>query len=541
MDNKRRQVYNNTGIMIPTYMGEVVSLKRLTTVLTTVTLVTALAAALLSATIQSAPQVRMTVAQALIVLSMAGLVLLAAFGRRHRRPETVGEVRTPSAEQGHHPCTFSDVAANEQALESLAELRDYLKRPEKYVRYGARMPRGVLLYGPPGTGKTLLARALAGEAGVPFFALSGSDFVEKYVGVGASRVRALFKKARKAGRCVIFIDEIDAMGKRRDDNVSDERDQTLNALLSEMSGFYTGDGVIVMAATNRIEALDPALLRPGRFDRQIEVGLPGKSQRLSILKLHSRGKPLDADVSLEELAAQTVSFSGASLENLLNEAALAAAGRDEGVIDRRDLQQAFYRTVAGADREMIASPRERRIIAVHESGHAVASRLLSPENRLTRVSILPAGHGAAGYNLCVPEERVMMEKRHLENQIQVLLAGRAAEQLVFGDDALTAGASSDLARATELAATMVMELGMRDDPSVSLKALSRFCGTGAGAAEDCRALLRELYARVKALLASQIGAVAALADALLAEESLAGDRAAAIIDARLSIERPESA
>ena len=522
-------------------MGEVVSLKRLNTVLMTITLATALAAGVLSLTIRSAPQARTTLVEAMIVLSMAGLVLLAAFNRRTSGPETVGGGRMPAPQREKAPCTFSDVAANEQALESLAELRDYLKHPEKYVRYGARMPRGVLLYGPPGTGKTLLARALAGEAGVPFFALSGSDFVEKYVGVGASRVRALFKKARKAGRCVIFIDEIDAMGKRRDDSTSDERDQTLNALLSEMSGFYTGDGVIVMAATNRIEALDPALLRPGRFDRQIEVGLPGRAQRLSILKLHSRGKPLAGDVSLEELAAQTVSFSGASLENLLNEAALAAAGRDDGVIGRRDLQQAFYRTVAGADRDMIASGRERRIIAVHESGHALASRLLAPENHLARVSILPAGHGAAGYNLCVPEERVMVEKRHLENQIQVLLAGRAAEQLVFGEDALTAGASSDLARATELAATMVMELGMRGEPSVSLKALGRLCGTGAGAAEECKGLLRELYARVKALLASRIGAVTALADALLSEESLEGDRAAAIIEAQLSIERPESA
>ena len=517
-------------------------MKRMTTVLTALTLVMALAAAMLSLTMQSDPQQRALLCQILIALSMAALVLLASFGYRRRRPVTVmGEDWKASGKASARPCTFSDVAANEQALQSLAELRDYLKNPDKYVRYGARMPRGVMLYGPPGTGKTLLARALAGEAGVPFLALSGSDFVEKYVGVGASRVRALFKKARKAGRCVIFIDEIDAMGKRRDDTASDERDQTLNALLSEMSGFYTGDGVIVIAATNRIEALDPALLRPGRFDRQIEVGLPDRAQRLSILKLHSRGKPLDGDVSLEELAAQTVSFSGASLENLLNEAALLAAGRDDGRIGRHDLQQAFYRTVAGADREMLASERERRIIAVHESGHAVASRLLAPQNRLARVSILPAGHGAAGYNLCVPEERVMVEKRHLESQIQVLLAGRAAEQLVFGEDALTAGASSDLARATELAATMVMELGMRGEPSVSLKALGRFCGTGTGAAEDCRAVLRELYERVKGLLTAQLGAVDALATALLESESLEGGAAGQIIDAHLSIERPESA
>ena len=517
-------------------------MKRMTTILMTSTLVTSLTAVLLSLTMYSRPQQRTLLLQILIVLSMAGLVLFASFGYRHGRVVMVmGEGWHAPEKAKQKPCTFSDVAANEQALHSLAELRDYLKCPDKYVRYGARIPRGVLLYGPPGTGKTLLARALAGEAGVPFFALSGSDFVEKYVGVGASRVRALFRKARKAGRCVIFIDEIDAMGKRRDDSASDERDQTLNALLSEMSGFYTGDGVIVIAATNRIETLDPALLRPGRFDRQIEVGLPGKAQRLSILKLHSQGKPLNTDVSLEELAAQTVSFSGASLENLLNEAALAAAERDDGVIDRRDLQMAFYRAVAGADREIIASERERNIIAVHESGHAIASRLLAPQNKLARISILPAGHGAAGYNLCVPAERIMVEKRHMENQIQVLLAGRAAEQLVFGDDALTAGASSDLARATELAATMVMELGMYDDPAISLKVLGHFCGTGTGGAEACRALLREMYTHVSELLASQIGAVDALASALLQAESLEGDIAGRIIDTHLSIERPESA
>jgi cell division protease FtsH len=308
-----------------------------------------------------------------------------------------------------------------------------------------------------------------------------------------------------------------------------------------MSGFYTGDGVIVMAATNRLEALDPALLRPGRFDRQIEVGLPGKEQRLKILKLHSRGKPLSDDVSLEELAAQTVSFSGASLENLLNEAALTAAEKDEGSIGWKDLQQAFYRSIAGADHEMLASPREKRIIAVHESGHALASRLLSPENRLTRVSILPAGHGAAGYNLCIPQERVMVERRHLENQIQVLLAGRAAEQLLFGDDALTAGASSDLARAAELAGAMVTELGMWDEPAVSLKALNRACGACTGAAEACKALLRTQYACVKGLLASQMDALNALSEALLEAESLDGHVAAGIIDAHLSSERPKSA
>ena len=279
-------------------------MKRWHVALTALTLATALCGALLSMTVDSTASLRAMLAQTFIFASMAGFIAAVAIrpaGDRATALAARGEaVRAPGK-----TCDFSKVAANEQALRSLRELRDYLMDPEKYARYGARMPKGVLLYGPPGTGKTLLARALAGEAGVPFFALSGSDFVEKYVGVGAGRVRELFRKARKAGKCVIFIDEIDALGKRRDEAASDERDQTLNALLSEMSGFYSGEGIIVVAATNRAETLDPALLRPGRFDRQIEVGLPGRAERLSILKLHSAGKPLDESVCLEALAART--------------------------------------------------------------------------------------------------------------------------------------------------------------------------------------------------------------------------------------------
>ena len=498
-------------------------------------------ALLLYFTINAGASGRVLALRGALTVALACVIVYVALRARSASAVTVGAVSAGVSEANRKRCTFENVAANEQALESLKELRDYLKDPGKYVRYGARMPKGVLLYGPPGTGKTLLARALAGEANVPFFALAGSDFVEKYVGVGASRVRELFRKARKAGKCVIFIDEIDAIGKRRNDSASDERDQTLNALLSEMSGFFTGDGVVVIAATNRLDALDPALLRPGRFDRQIEVDLPGKAQRLSILKLHSAGKPLDADVNLEELAAQTVSFSGASLENLLNEAALAAAARNAERIERSDLKAAYYRTVAGADRPMAASERERRIIAVHEAGHALVSRLLMPENRLSRVSILPAGHGAAGYNLCVPAERVMVEKKHLESRICVLLAGRAAEQLVFGDDALTAGASSDIAQATELAAAMVNELGMAGNPAVSLKALSRCCGQPAGAAEACQRMLTALYERTREILSREVAAMDALAQALLEAEALEGEGALHIVDANLSKERQESA
>ena len=517
-------------------------MKRWYALLSVGTLLSAVCGMALSFTLESSLGLRSTISQILIVAALIGLVLSAVLRPQYQRAGAIGGARGAVAEDIKRKCTFADVAANEQALRSLMELRDYLKNPQKYVEYGARMPKGVLLYGPPGTGKTLLARALAGEAGVPFFALSGSDFVEKYVGVGAGRVRELFKKARKAGRCVIFIDEIDAMGKRRDDTSSDERDQTLNALLSEMSGFYTGDGVIVIAATNRIEMLDPALLRPGRFDRQIEVGLPGPRERLSILKLHSKNKPIGEDVNLEDIAAQTTCFSGASLENLLNEAAILAAVRGDGMISMRDIRTAFYKTVAGEDRESTATQAEKCAIALHEAGHALISRLLMPDGKLMRVSILPAGQGAAGYNLCIPPERVMMEKRELENQICVLLAGRAAELLVGGEDALTAGASNDIARATDIAAAMVMELGMAGEPAVSLKALQRGCGGSGNAAEICRGMLGELYQRTCALLTENVDALMKLTEALINAESLTGEEISEILSTpELSNERQESA
>ena len=509
-------------------------------ILAGITLAAAVCALALSTTLDSAAQLRGTLSRALVAAALVGFAGMAVLRPQVQRAGA-GGVGGAVKEKDRRSCTFRDIAANDIALNSLRELRDYLMFPEKYVRFGARMPRGVLLYGPPGTGKTLLARALAGEAGVPFFALSGSDFVEKYVGVGASRVRELFKKARKAGRCVIFIDEIDAMGKRRDDNSSDERDQTLNALLSEMSGFYTGDGVVVIAATNRIEMLDPALLRPGRFDRQIEVGLPGRNERLSILKLHSQNKPMQPDVDLEGMAAMTTGFSGASLENLLNEAAISAALRGGGEIGNDDVQRAFRRTAVGEDRPSVASERERRIIAVHESGHALISRLLLPENALARVSILPSSKGAAGYNLTVPAERVMLGRRELEGQICVLLAGRAAESAVFGEEAVTAGASSDIARATELAAAMALELGMAGEPAVSLRVLATQCGGAGDAADRSRALLDRLFRETVKLIEAHAGALKELSEALMEREALDGAAAGEIIDHALSNERQESA
>ena len=515
-------------------------MKRWYPILVTATIIAAVCGLTMSLTLDAGADLRGVLSRGLMLSAMIGFAGAAVLRPQYQRAGS-GGVKGAVPENQRSACTFENVAANDQALKSLMELKDYLQAPEKYVKYGARMPRGVLLYGPPGTGKTLLARALAGEAGVPFFALSGSDFVEKFVGVGASRVRELFKKARKAGRCVIFIDEIDAMGKKRDEASSDERDQTLNALLSEMSGFYTGDGVVVIAATNRIEMLDPALLRPGRFDRQIEVGLPGKSERLSILKLHGRNKPLAGDVSFERMAAQTVGFSGASLENLLNEAAILAAARGEGAIEAEDIDRAFRKAVAGEDRPSVADARERRIVAIHEAGHALVNRLLLPENRLARVSILPSGHGAAGYNLTIPTERVMVGKQALENQICVLLAGRAAEQAVFGDDALTAGASNDIARAAELASAMVLELGLAGEPAVSLRVLGQQCGGTGDANERCRALLNRLYDRTGAIIAAHITALDALAERLLEAEALDGGEAEAILDAALSNERQESA
>lgn len=450
------------------------------------------------------------------IFAILGLIFTSNKEKRHAFTKIGHEGETYTAPN----MTFEDVAANEEALKSLMGLSDYLKNPEKYAANGARMPKGVLLYGPPGTGKTLMARALAGEANVPYIAMSGSDFVHMYVGVGAGRVRELFKKARKAGKCVIFIDEIDALGKRRSDAVSEERDQTLNALLSEMSGFRGGEGVIVLAATNRIEALDPALLRPGRFDRQIEVGLPGKRERLEILRLHSRNKPMHSTVNLEKLAEDTCAFSGASLEALLNEAAILSVQRGASMIEKTDIDLAFINTVAGADKISTADASERCIIALHEAGHAVVSLKLLKTSRIKRISILPASRSMAGYNLSIPAEKTILRKNDMENQLAVILAGRAAEVMINGDDGLTSGASGDLAKAAELAGAMITELGMGDDPSVSLRALSVASGSPIHAEQAITALLNRMYAKAAQVLSENSDLLMRLTEALLQHETL---------------------
>ena len=386
------------------------------------------------------------------------VLLAAVMDKRQKQTETAGGkanfecCEVPSVR-------FSDVAANDEAMESLRDLVSFIQSPEKYARLGARIPRGVLLYGMPGTGKTLMARALAGEAGVPFFAVNGADFVEMYVGVGASRIRTLFRNARKAGRAVIFFDEIDAIGKKRY-NRSDEREQTLNALLSEMSGFGERDGIVVLAATNRADTLDEALLRAGRFDRQIEVPLPGQAERLQILKVHARTKPLAASVSLPELARQTSLFSGARLEALLNEAAILAVKRSAEQIEPEDVQKAMDMALFGAERIGAQHEHERSVTAAHEAGHAVATAVLLPDSQLRRVSIIPTTRGAAGYSMALPPERMFHEQQELLCHMAVALAGREAERRLLGESRVSTGASNDIEKAVVLARRMVGEWGM---------------------------------------------------------------------------------
>ncbi|HSH48692.1 MAG TPA: ATP-dependent zinc metalloprotease FtsH, partial [Halomonas sp.] len=360
--------------------------------------------------------------------------------------------------------TFDDVAGVDEAKAELQEVIDFLKNPKEYGSLGARMPKGILLVGPPGTGKTLLARAVAGEASVPFFSISGSEFVEMFVGVGAARVRDLFEQARKTAPAIIFIDELDALGRARGSATmhggSDEREQTLNQLLSELDGFDPGEGVVLLAATNRPEILDPALLRAGRFDRQVLVDRPDRAGRVQILKVHMEKIVLDAEMELDDIAALTTGFSGADLANLVNEAALLATRRRGKVVTMDDFTHAIERIVAGLEkRNRLINPRERKIVAYHEMGHALVSLALPGVNEVHKVSIIPRGIGALGYTIQRPtEDRFLMTESELRDKIAVLMGGRAAETLVFGH--LSTGAADDLARATDIARSMVARYGM---------------------------------------------------------------------------------
>ena len=438
----------------------------------------------------------------LAALALGGALLLLRGGGRGAAG--LQKYAAVHADERVPDVTLSDVAISADTMQSMRDLAAFLKHPESFIRLGARRPRGVMLYGPPGTGKTLLARALAGEAKTAFFALSGSDFVQVYVGVGASRVRELFRRARKAGGGVIFIDEIDAIGKSRD-NGNDERDQTLNALLTEMSGFSGQDGIIVLAATNRLDTLDAALLREGRFDRRIEVGLPDYGERLKILQVHARNKPLAETVKLEDLARRTTLFSGAQLETLLNEAAIRAARREGMQIEPEDMEAAFCAVTVGEERPGKLSEREKRTVAWHEAGHALLTHVMQPEAQLARVTIIPSSRGAAGYSMSVQPDRQLRTRKELMAMISVALGGRAAEEMLLGQDDVTTGAANDLKRAREIASAMAREwaMGKTGDP-----------------AADEKDILREAMETARQCLQRYESALRGLAQALLTRETL---------------------
>ena len=467
-----------------------------------------------------------------------------------------GKARVKTAQEGKDKVTFADVAGADEEKKELEEIVEFLKDPAKFTKLGAKIPHGVLLVGPPGTGKTLLAKAVAGEAGVPFYSISGSDFVEMYVGVGASRVRDLFETARKSPASIVFIDEIDAVGRHRGAGLGgghDEREQTLNQLLVEMDGFGSHDGIIVMAATNRPDILDPALLRPGRFDREITVGAPDIKGRTEILRVHARNKPLEGGVDLEVVAKKTAGFTGADLANLLNEAALLAARRNKSLIGMEDIDDAFIRVVAGPKKtSRIMNERERRNTAYHEAGHAIVAHVLPNLDGVHQISIIPSGR-ALGYTMSLPaEDKYSVYKQELKEKIAELLAGRVAEAIVFGD--ISGGASNDIQRATETARKMVTQLGMSDELGPVLYGSGHgevFLGrdfsnnkdySEAVAAKidaEIKALLDEGYAKAKEILEAHRERLDFIAEFLLMYEVMDGDQFAAAMDRNASVKELE--
>ena len=459
------------------------------------------------------------------------------------------KTKAKTAESERPKVKFSDVAGIDEAVEELQEVRDFLSDPERYHSMGARIPRGMLLVGPPGTGKTLLAKAVAGEAGVPFFSISGSDFVEMFVGVGASRVRDLFKQAKEAAPCIVFIDEIDAVGRQRGAGLGgghDEREQTLNQLLVEMDGFEDNSSVILIAATNRPDILDPALLRPGRFDRRVTVDRPDVRGREQILRVHAEGKPFADDVDFKRLSKITPGFTGADLANLMNESALLAARRHKETIGPGEVEEAMERVMAGPERQTrVITERERRVIAYHESGHALVGHVLENSDPIHKISIVSRGQ-ALGYTMQVPEEDHFLETRDgMLDQIAVLLAGRTAEEL-FCDD-ITTGASNDLERATKLARTMVTRYGMSDELGAQVFGEAQhevFLGRDYANHQDYSAetakriddeverIMREGHGRARAVLDERRGQMGTMARVLLERETVEGEAVDALLEDR---------
>ena len=450
-----------------------------------------------------------------------------------------GKNRAKVATSDSKKVTFKDVAGADEEKQELEEIVDFLKEPSKYTQMGARIPKGVLLVGPPGTGKTLLAKAIAGEAGVPFFSISGSDFVEMFVGVGASRVRDLFADAKKNAPCIVFIDEIDAVGRQRGAGLGgghDEREQTLNQLLVEMDGFGANEGIIMIAATNRPDILDPALLRPGRFDRQIVVGAPDVKGREEILKVHTRKKPLAEDVKLDVLAKRTPGFAGADLENLTNEAALLAVRRGDKSITMLDMEEAITRVIAGPEKKSrVISEKDRKLTAYHEAGHAVVMKSLKYSDPVHEISIIPRGR-AGGYTMHLPDEdRSYTSKLRLKDDMVGLLGGRVAEQLILGD--ISTGAKNDIDRTSAIARSMVMEYGMSEKlGTISYGSeqnevfLGRDLGGGRNFSEEIgseidrevKRFVDEAYQRAESILKENINKLHAVAGALLEKEKLEG-------------------
>ena len=449
-----------------------------------------------------------------------------------------GKIRAKMTVNEENKVTFKDVAGLEEEKEDLEEVVDFLKNPQKYTKVGARIPKGVILVGPPGTGKTLLAKAVAGEAGVPFFSIYGSDFVEMFVGVGASRVRDLFEEGKKNAPCIIFIDEIDAVARKRGTGMGgghDEREQTLNQLLVEMDGFGVNEGIIVMAATNRVDILDPAILRPGRFDRKVGVGRPDIKGREEILKVHVRKKPLGEDVDLHEIARTTAGFTGADLENLMNEAAILTAKDGRYDLTQKDIRQAFVKVGIGAEKKSkVISEKEKKITAYHEAGHAILFHLLPNMGPVHTISIIPTGLGAAGYTMPLPEADEMFNSKNkmLEN-IVVDLGGRVAEELIFND--VTTGASQDIKQATQLARAMVTQYGMSDkvglinygsdEDEVFIGrdlAHTRNYGeqTAAVIDSEVKRIIDEAYSQAKELIGSHIDVLHKCVELLLEKEKI---------------------
>ncbi len=480
------------------------------------------------------------------VIAVAGLFAIWYFfsmrasGGGNDRMAKFGNATFRHGSESARKTTFADVAGADEEKEELAEIVDFLRDPQRFVELGARIPKGVLLVGPPGTGKTLLARAVAGEAGVEFLSISGSDFVEMYVGVGASRVRDLFEQAKKAAPCIIFIDEIDAVGRQRGTGLGgghDEREQTLNQLLVEMDGFGTNDGVVVLAATNRADILDPALLRPSRFDRQIYVGYPDIKGREDVLKIHTANKPLAEDVDLAKVARGTAGFTGADLENLSNEAALLCARRGDQFITMADFEEAEIKVLAGPEkRSRVVPEHERKLTAYHEAGHAVVMHALPTHEPVHRITIVPRGH-AGGMTISLPDEdRSYQSKCYMEEQIVSLLGGRAAEKLMLGD--ISTGASNDIERASHIARKMVTAYGMSEKlGSIAFESghdevfIGKTMGqtrsysekTAAEIDDEVKAIIDRAYARCEEILTARREALTVVAEYLLAHETMTGE------------------